>query len=77
MGEGTAVGPEGRRWWKDSERGRKTLPAEPVSVVVLRSRLSAVQELPRTQGRAFFFTKKAYCVNQANCVAGGRKSVQT
>ncbi len=77
MGEGTAVGSEGRRWWKDSDRGTKSLPTGPVSVVVLRSRLSAVQEVPRTQGGAFFFTKKAYCVNQTACVAGGRKSVQT
>ena len=37
----------------------------------------AVQEVPRTQGGAFFFTKKAYCVNETACVAGGRKSVQT
>ena len=71
------VGPEGQRWWKDSDRGAKSLPAEPVSVVVLHLRLSAAQELPRTQEGAFFFTKKAYCGNQTLCVAGGRKSVQT
>ena len=77
MGEGTAVGPEGRRWWKDSDRGTKSLPAEPVSVVVLRPELCAAQEVPRTQEGAFFFTKKAYCVNQTLCVAESRKSVQT
>jgi hypothetical protein len=77
MGEGTAVGPEGRRWWKDSLGGRKSLSAEPVSVAVLRSRLSAAQEVPNTQEGAFFFTKKAYCGNQTLCVAESRKSVQT
>ncbi len=44
---------------------------------VLRLRLSAAQEVPRTEEGAFFFTKKAYCVNQTLCVAGARKSVQT
>ena len=77
MGEGTAAAPKERRWWKDSDRGRKSLPAESVSVVVLRSRLSAPQEVPRTQEGAFFFTKKAYCGNQTDCVAESRKSVQT
>ncbi len=38
---------------------------------------SAAQELPRAREGAFFFTKKAYCVNQTLCVAEGRKSVQT
>ena len=76
-GRGTAVGPEGRRWWKDSDRGTKSLPRRACERGVLRLRLSAVQELPRTQGGAFFFTKKAYCVNQTACVAESRKSVQT
>jgi hypothetical protein len=44
------------RRWKGSVRGTKSLPAEPVSVVVLRSRLSAAQRVPRTQEGAFFFT---------------------
>ncbi len=38
---------------------------------------SAAQKLPRTQGGAFFFTKKAYCGNQTACLAESRKSVQT
>ncbi len=37
----------------------------------------AAQEVPRTQEGAFFFTKKAYCVNRTLCVAGRGKSVQT
>ncbi len=43
----------------------------------LRRNLCAAQSVPRKQGGAFFFTKKAYCVNETACVAGGRKSVQT
>ncbi len=38
---------------------------------------SAAQEVPRAQEGAFFFTKKAYCVNQTLCVAESWKSVQT
>ena len=37
----------------------------------------APQEVSRTQEGAFFFTKKAYCVNQSFCVAESGKSVQT
>ena len=77
MGEGTAAAPKEGRWWKDSDRGTKSLPAEPVSVIILRLRLSAAQDLSRTQEGAFFFTKKAYCVNRTDCVAGIRESVQT
>ena len=40
----------------------------------LRRNPGAAQEVSRTQGGAFFFTKKAYCVNQTLCVAGARKS---
>ena len=43
----------------------------------LRRNPDAAQEVCRTQGGAFFFTKKAYCVNQTACVAEGRKSLQT
>ena len=39
--------------------------------------LCAAQEVPCTQERAFFFTKKASCGNQTACVAESRKSVQT
>ena len=65
--------------WKDSLRGteyptctyRSEAPSQPAQ------NRCAAQELPRIQEGAFFFTKKAYCVNQTACVAGGRKSVQT
>ena len=79
MGEGTAVGPTGRRWWKDSHGSRNPptctyrSEARPQSAQKPR----AAQELSRTQKGAFFFTKKASCVNQTFCVAESRKSVQT
>ncbi len=79
MGEGTAVGPEGRRWWKDSLGGTehpiRTYRSEDLAQFVQRP--YAPQEVPRTQEGAFFFTKKAYCGNQTLCVAESRKSVQT
>ena len=49
--------------------------SEAVSQTVQEPR--AAQEVPRRQEGAFFFTKKAYCVNQTICVAESRKSVQT
>ncbi len=79
MGEGTAVGPEGRRWWKDSLGGTehpiRTYRSEDLAQFVQRP--YAPQEVPRTQEGAFFFTKKAYCGNQTLCVAVIRESVQT
>ena len=35
MGEGTAVGPEGRRWWKDSLRSTESLSAHTVRKIWL------------------------------------------
>ena len=57
-------------------RRRRDCDAES-SERALRRNLGAAQEVPRTQEGAFFFTKKAYCGNQAVCVAEGRKSLQT
>ena len=78
MGEGTAAAPKERRWWKDSLRGTeypiRTYRSEDLAQFVQKPR--AAQGIPRTQEGAFFFTKKAYCVNQTACVAESRKSVQ-
>ncbi len=57
-GEKTAVGPEGRRWWKDSH-GRRNPPlahTDRKHYPRLCRNSCAAQELPRTQGGAFFFT---------------------
>ena len=52
-----------------------TYRSEAVSQTVQEPR--AAQELLRRQEGAFFFTKKAYCVNRTVCVAESRKSVHT
>ncbi len=62
---------------KFSSIGGAATTTQKVSSVSVTLILSAAQEVPRTQEGAFFFTKKAYCVNQTACVAESRKSVQT
>ncbi len=57
-GKGTAVEPEGRRWWKDSDRGTKSLPAEPVSVVVLRPCFLRRRKYPARRRELFSLRKK-------------------
>ena len=78
MGEGTAAAPKERRWWKDSLMGTESPSAhtDRKHYPSLHGNPGAPQELPRRQEGAFFFTKKAYCVNQTACVAVVRKSVQ-
>ena len=76
MGAGTAVGPTGRRWWKDSDRGRKSFPAESVSVVVLRSRLSAAQEVPPHAGGSFFLYEKSV-LRESDSLRGRKPEVST
>ena len=60
------------RWYFPQGLRRREFRAGCVTLI-----LSAAQEVSRTQGGAFFFTKKAYCGSQTLCVAGSQKSVQT
>ena len=59
-----------------TESPTRTHRSEVLSRSVQESQFGA-GTTPRTQEGAFFFTKKAYCVNQTICVAESRKSVQT
>ena len=79
MGEGTAAAPKERRWWKDSLRGTNPPPAHTDRKHYPRLRRDLVRrrEVSRTHKGAFFFTKKAPCVNQTLCVAERGKSLQT
>ncbi len=78
-GRGTAAAPKGRRWWKDSLRGTNPPPAHTDRKHYPRLRRDLVRrrEVSRTHKGAFFFTKKAPCVNQTLCVAERGKSLQT
>ena len=56
---------------------RRAVVGEEFPRLGLRRNPCAAQGVSRTRRGAFFFTKKAFCVNQSACVAGRRKSVQT
>ncbi len=78
MGEGTAVGPEGRRWWKDSLRSTKSLSAHTVRKIwlSLRRNSGAAQGIPPHAGWSFFLYEKSV-LRESDSLRGRKPEVCT
>ena len=76
MGEGTAVGPEGRRWWKDSDRGTKIPPRRACERGSITLETFCAAGSPPHAGGSFFLYEKSV-LRESDSLRGRRTEVFT